>query len=177
MHRFVLTPNCALSAGGAVLFFAGIATVSLVIAFGFVLMGYWPVLPFAGLELALLGWALRRSWQRGQCSEEIVIDANEITLIERDADGETCRTRQLPTPWTQVALITDRRGVIERELAFGREGCWWVFGRFLVEPEKRSLRRRIEQVLRQIRDTAPLVSAECDKGPESPTGPDAEASE
>jgi len=24
--------------------------------------GFWPILPFAGLEMALLGWALKRPW-------------------------------------------------------------------------------------------------------------------
>lgn len=152
MYRFELTPNCALSATQAVVFFASIATVSLLIALSFVLMGYWPVLPFAGLELALLGWALRSNWLCGQMREQIVIDAKDVTLLRCDADGDVDRTVQLTTAWTQVALIRDRRGVAGTELAFGERGKWWVFGRFLVAQEKRAVKRRIEQVLRQIRN-------------------------
>jgi hypothetical protein len=38
-----------------------IAAVSLLIAVGFALAGAWLVLPFAGLEIAALVWAMRRS--------------------------------------------------------------------------------------------------------------------
>jgi uncharacterized membrane protein len=40
--------------------FVALATVSLAIAGGFALAGAWPVLPFAGIELAALAWAMRR---------------------------------------------------------------------------------------------------------------------
>ncbi|MEM9171362.1 MAG: DUF2244 domain-containing protein [Pseudomonadota bacterium] len=165
MTRFTLTPNCSLTANGLVLFYVGIASVSLIIAFGFVLMGYWPVLPFAGLELALLGWALRHSWLRGQSHEEINITAQTITLISRDADGNETRRRELPTTWTRIELI---RGTgIAEELAFGREGRWWVVGRFLIDQEKRALRHRIAQVLRQVHNSASDARVDCEPGRES----------
>ncbi|MEO0574053.1 MAG: DUF2244 domain-containing protein [Pseudomonadota bacterium] len=163
MYQFELTPNCALSAQQAVMFFSGVASVSLLIAFAFVLMGYWPILPFAGLELALLGWALKRNWDRGQTSEYVEIDAQDITLTRCDAAGDVVQTIRLPTPWTQVALIRDRRGVAGSELAFGQKGKWWVFGRFLVQQEKQALRRRITEVLRQIRHAAPQSEPESAK--------------
>lgn len=37
-----------------------LAAISLVIAVAFAAVGAWPVLPFAGLELAALGWAMCR---------------------------------------------------------------------------------------------------------------------
>jgi len=37
-----------------------LAAISLVIAIAFAAVGAWPVLPFAGLELAALGWAMCR---------------------------------------------------------------------------------------------------------------------
>lgn len=152
MHRFELTPNCALSAQQAVMFFSGVASVSLLIALGFVLMGYWPILPFAGLEMGLLGWALRRNWQRGQTREFVEIDASNISLSRFDASGEVQQEISLSTAWAQVALIRDRRGVANSELAFGQHGKWWIFGHFLVAQEKQALKRRMTEVLRQVRN-------------------------
>ena len=59
MHRFDLCANCSLSANQAIALFAGIAGISLAFAGVFVSMGYWPVLPFAGMELAVLGAGVR----------------------------------------------------------------------------------------------------------------------
>ena len=148
-QRFELRANCALSARQAVAFFAGIASVSLGIALLFVVRGYWPVLPFAGLELAFLAWALRASWRNGQAREELIVGPEEIVISRWGADEAPPVTTRLPRAWTRAALIRarDRRG--GEQLALGQRGRWWVIGRFLADDEKRSLHRRLSQVLRQ----------------------------
>ncbi|MEL7022484.1 MAG: DUF2244 domain-containing protein [Pseudomonadota bacterium] len=146
-HRFELTANCALTENQAIAFFCVIAGVSLTIAVGCAFLGYWPILPFAGLELALFGWALRTTWRRAQQREFIVIDAEHIELQRTDFEGNTKDRVQIPRSWTQVRLIADRRRPGEQRLAFGREGRWVPFGDFLVEAEKRTLLRRLRQVL------------------------------
>ncbi|MFE8072555.1 DUF2244 domain-containing protein [Marinobacteraceae bacterium S3BR75-40.1] len=52
--RLILTPNRSLGWPGNVLVWAGIAAVSLGVAVGMSAVGAWPILPFAGLELAAL---------------------------------------------------------------------------------------------------------------------------
>ena len=148
-HTFNLQANCALRAGQAVAFFAGIAAVSLGIAVLFVARGYWPVLPFAGAELAFLAWALRASWRAGQAREKLVIDSDEIVITRWDPNAEAPSTTRLPRSWTKAALIEvrDRRG--GEQLALGQQGRWWVIGRFLGEEERRRLHQRLSQVLRQ----------------------------
>ncbi|MEM6818264.1 MAG: DUF2244 domain-containing protein [Pseudomonadota bacterium] len=146
-HEFTLSANCSLSARQAVGFFCAIAGVSLTIAIGCALLGYWPILPFAGLELALFGWALRHTWRRGQHREYITIDAEHIELERVDADGEPIDQLKLPRAWTRVDLIADRKRPGDKQLAFGREGRWTPFGDFLIEAEKRTLLRRLRQVL------------------------------
>ncbi|MEN0044756.1 MAG: DUF2244 domain-containing protein [Pseudomonadota bacterium] len=148
-HTFNLQANCALSAGQAVAFFAGIAAVSLGIALLFVARGYWPVLPFAGAELAFLAWALRASWRAGQAREQLVIDSDEIVITRWDPDADAPSTTRLPRTWTKAALIEvrDRRG--GEQLALGQRGRWWVIGRFLGDDERKRLHHRLSQVLRQ----------------------------
>ena len=55
-----ISPNCSLSVRGAWLFFASLAVASFSMA-TWSRCRDWPVLPFAGLELALVGWALNHS--------------------------------------------------------------------------------------------------------------------
>ena len=148
-HRFELRANCSLSAGEAVGVFVFIATASLVIAFMFVFQGYWPVLPFAGLELAFLGWALRASWRNGQAREELEIDADEIVIRRyRGGDSHPTTTR-LPRTWTRAAIIRGSGPRGGEQLALGQRGRWWVIGGFLADEERRSLHARLDQVLRQ----------------------------
>ncbi|MGH8257804.1 MAG: DUF2244 domain-containing protein, partial [Steroidobacteraceae bacterium] len=59
-----LSPNCSLTPRGAALFFGMVCTVSLTIATTMALEGLWPIFPFAGAEMLILGWALRLSLRR-----------------------------------------------------------------------------------------------------------------
>jgi uncharacterized membrane protein len=49
--------NCSLSPAGLGLIFLSLAAVVLAIGIGFAVIGAWPVLPFAGLEVLALGAA------------------------------------------------------------------------------------------------------------------------
>ncbi len=148
-HRVALRANCSLSAGEAVAVFAFIAGVSLTIAFMFVYQGYWPVLPFAGLELAFLAWALRASWRNGQAREELEIDSEEIVIRRYRGGDSHATTTRLPRTWTRAAIIRGSGPRGGQQLALGQRGRWWVIGGFLADEERRSLHARLEQVLRQ----------------------------
>jgi uncharacterized membrane protein len=58
--RVIVRPNRTLSLRGMTVLFAGLTVVVLTIGIGFTLAGAWPVLPFAGLELAVVGAVLYR---------------------------------------------------------------------------------------------------------------------
>ena len=44
------------------------------------LLGYWPVLPFAGAEMVLLGWALHSNMQRRFEHETIDVSETEVVI-------------------------------------------------------------------------------------------------
>lgn len=54
----VVRPKRTLTLRGMTVLFAGLTLVVLTIGVGFTLAGAWPVLPFAGLELVLVGAVL-----------------------------------------------------------------------------------------------------------------------
>lgn len=152
MHRFELAPNCAMSAKATAGFFASIAAVSLSIALGLAAMGFWPVLPFAGLELAGLATALWWTRRRAQDREFIEISGDSV-LIERHRHRhqglEVAESVTLARPWTQVRLEAGRSALEPTRLMVGAHGRWWRVGEFLPPDERAGLGRRLREVLRR----------------------------
>lgn len=146
VYRFELTPNCAMSADEARWFFALIAGTSLIVAGFFASQGFWPILPFAGLELAALGWALSHHWRKAQAWESIEIDETDVTVTRwHDADNVASVLR-MPRAWTRAAL---RKQGNQLDLALERGRQRLHIGNFLIDSEKQALQQRISQVLRQ----------------------------
>lgn len=101
-RRIELLPNCSLTPADAWRFFGLVAFTSLSIAGFFVANGYWPVLPFAGLELALLAFALTASLKRRHYLETLEIGDADITITSRGPGGE--RATQFSRHWARVTL-------------------------------------------------------------------------
>ena len=84
--RIVIAPNCSLSVRGALVFFAGMCTVSFTIAGFMAALGFWPVFPFAGLEMAVLAWALKASLERRRQLQTITVSDRDV-LVESRSGG------------------------------------------------------------------------------------------
>lgn len=99
--RLALKRNCSISPRGLVLVFAALAALALAIASGFALLGAWLILPFAGLEVLLLGAAFwltarhatdyeRIELERGRLRVE-VCEAERLQRYEMDARAARVR--------------------------------------------------------------------------------------
>ena len=119
---------------------------SLSVAIGFALVGYWPILPFAGLELLALGVALRWSLREGQRRELIRIDESHIT-VSKSARGQVNEYRFV-RPWTRVELEKARTATWPRRLLLTSKGRTIEVGEFLTEDERESLCLRLTEVIR-----------------------------
>jgi uncharacterized membrane protein len=106
--RFESRPNCSLPGTSRKLAFWIIATVSLAIAGGFCLVGCWPVMPFAGLEIGVLAWAFDVIRRRESDYEHLVIERDRVSVTTR-REGRV-EKRELNALWTQVRLDCDRPG-------------------------------------------------------------------
>lgn len=105
------------------------------------LRGFWPVVPFAGLELFALGLALGLSMKRGRYRECVSVYDDRI-VIERGA-GKIEERLELPRHWTRVELVRARwRGHPSRLLLRCHDKSWEV-GKVLTETERQSLRLRL----------------------------------
>lgn len=145
MYLFELRPNASLTHRDAAFFFLSIAAVSLAVAIGFATAGFWPVLPFAGLELAALGVALRASLRHGRTREVIRVDEDSV-LLQQTGPGRMTEHR-FARPWTRVELQHAENASWPSRLIMQSGGRRIEIGAFLTEDEKSSLRTRLAELL------------------------------
>lgn len=142
--RIVIAPNCSLNGREALGFFVAIAGVSLLIALAFAIQGYWPVLPFAGAELALLGWAFARGHRRGRYREVITIDEGCVTLEKGYGPGEW--RHEFNRHWVRPRLET--RAWRDCHVMLASHGKQIEVGECLTVEERRALYKHLVRALR-----------------------------
>src|SRR5260370_935647 len=84
-----LAPHCALSPRGALYFYASACATSFGVAGLMALRGWWPVLPFAGLEMLLLGAVLWHIQRRRHHVEVITLTAEQIYIDSQPAGQQS----------------------------------------------------------------------------------------
>lgn len=149
-----LRPNCALTPGAALLFFASLCAVSFSIAGLFAAQGFWPVFPFAGLEMVVLGWALRVSLRGRYVRQRVSVSAAQIVV-----ELQTRSTRErlvFPRHWAKVTLRASYTALHPSRLLIESHGRACEIGGFLTEEERRGLAARLKQVIGTINESPPL---------------------
>lgn len=102
----MIRPNRSMSGTGNLKFFLIMVSVSFGIAIPFALMGYWVVLPFAGLEMSALGIALYLSNSAARWCEVVRIDGDLVAVQSGTSQPE--RHFELNRYWTRVLLNKPR---------------------------------------------------------------------
>lgn len=149
--RFVLGPNASLGVRGAWLFMLLASIGTLGAATWCAVHGLWPVLPFAGLELAALGWALVVSMRRNRY-REVVSFFRERVRIEFGVAGQGAAAQiELPRAWTRVWI--ERNAEVRHaptRLLLGSSGQRVPIGACLTDEEREMLAVRFGKLL-QVR--------------------------
>jgi uncharacterized membrane protein len=159
--RIVIAPHCSLSPRGARWFFASVCVLCLGVALPISWMGYWLVLPFAGLELGLLAWALKRSLDRRH-EHQIVTIGDESVTIEDAAPRRPSSRVVFPRHWAQVRIRAGGSPLHPSRLTVESHGRRHELGRCLTEQERLSLARRLRQLIGRVDESPPLAA---DGGP------------
>ena len=134
--HFDLAPHCSLSARGAAVFFSSVAFATFGIAGVATALGYWPVLPFAGAEMLLLGWALHSNMQRR--FERESIDISDAEVVISYARGNPARV-VFPRHWARVKIRRPNSPLHRSRLVIESHGRAYEVGKFLTEEERRQL--------------------------------------
>lgn len=79
-----------------------IAATALGVAAGAMAFGAWPVMPFAGLEVAFLAFAFRVLGQHDADFERLEVGEHEVRLEARDASSHTRFVAH--RPWARVEM-------------------------------------------------------------------------
>jgi uncharacterized membrane protein len=151
VHLIELSPNCSLTPRAATLFYLSVMAVCLPVAIACTVVGLWPVLPFAGLELLGVGVALQLSMRRGRAREFIRIDERDVVVARWSGSRQV--EHRFVRPWTRVRL--QRAGVAAwpSRLMLGAMGRSVEVGSFLTEPERQRLGTRLTELLGTARTT------------------------
>ena len=129
-------PRCSLTRAQARLAFWTLAGVSFGVATGFAALGYWPVLPFAGLEVGILAWAFESLRAHDADYETLTIDGDAVVLEWRTARQHG--RREMNRQWMRVELdcTAPGRGCRLHVCSHGRE---FEVGQFLSDDAREQL--------------------------------------
>lgn len=153
--RIELSPHCSLDPSQARMVFASLCAGCLGIAGFLSLRGFWPVLPFAGLEMLVLGIALRLSLQRRHQLQTILVSDDEIHV--RSLRKNQCLADVVfPRHWAQVKLRRAFTPSHPSRLTIESCGRVCEVGQFLTEGERRGLAARLRSLIGRIGESPPL---------------------
>jgi len=156
-HTWVLRPNQSLSWSEAKFVFMGIAAVLLTIVTSFAVLGFWPILPFAGVELLVLGLALYLSQIRGHDVE--VISVKGDTVAVEKGRGMPQERWDFERARLQVNLQPAKIKGHPSRLILRSVGRQVSVGDFLVEDERRRVARQLQLSLGDVSPGVPAAQA------------------
>lgn len=146
-YRKLIRRRHALSRRGMRMLFASWVVLSAVIGMGFALVGAWLVLPFAGLEVAVIGAVLRLvSRQRGDY-ELLVVDAQRLRIMRRD--GSHRARVELQRYWARVSLARGDYGWYPSRLLIRSHGREVEVGAWMTEEAREAFAHELVALMRR----------------------------
>jgi uncharacterized membrane protein len=116
--------------------------------------GLWPILPFAGLEIGLLAWAVRASLRNGADREVIVISDDSVAVEKRMRLGLSLMV--FPRHWASITLRDPLRRQYPSRLLIESHGRACEVGRFLTEEERRRLASHLRRLVGRTSESPAL---------------------
>lgn len=145
--QIVIGPNASLTPRQAVAVMAAVSAVALSVAVGFAVLGFWPILPFAGLELLALGAGLWVSLRRNHYREVLRFEGDRVQVglgwLGRGAAAQI----DWPRPFTRVQLELGATRHSPTRLLLTSSGQRLLLARCLTDTERELLYQRIKNLL------------------------------
>lgn len=144
--RLLLRPNPPMPRRARMMLLGILAAVMGTYALLLASRGFWPVLPFAGLELGALAMALQMTARRASCTETVEIDERDLRIRRDEPRG--IASAAFTSGWARVRLMPGARRWHAHRLEVGSHGRWVELGRFLTEAERRRAAEIMARALR-----------------------------
>lgn len=122
-----------------------IALTCLGVASVLALAGFWLVLPFAGVEVALLGWALYYTARKGTECEVVRVGPRRVEIEKGRRKPEQIWSFDLY--WSEVSLLPPAYRLHPSRLLIRSQGTEVEIGRFLQEEERVFLARELKRCI------------------------------
>jgi uncharacterized membrane protein len=143
--HIVLRGNASLSARAALCVFLGLAASAALIGLLLAIGGAWPVIPFLGLELVVVGAVFCRMCRRARDCEVLAFEDDRLHIIQHCGNSE-CR-HEFQRYWARVTLDPVRDGWYPPRLVVRSHGREVEIGASLNEDQRTELAQRLRQVL------------------------------
>ena len=146
IFKALIVPYRSLTLKGALIVVGALAVLTTAVALRFWLLGAWPVLVFAFVEIPLLVLLLTINMRGARANELIMLDATQVTVLRTDPSGR--RTQEaLPAAWLRVDLRATNGA---SRVVLSNQGRVCEVGSFLHEPDKASLFKSLENALHRV---------------------------
>lgn len=145
----VLHPHRSLNLRGVRLVMVLVALASCIASIPFIVLGFWPVAGFYGLDVVLLFFALRASLAEARSSEEVRVSALEVLLRKNPVKGPSAEWRFNPA-WTRLHREEHEEFGVQR-LALVSRGQSVGLAAFLSPDEKANFGDALSAALAEAR--------------------------
>lgn len=149
LYQAVLHPHRSMTLRGARLVVVLVACASIVASIPFLIMGFWPVAGFYGLDVALLWFALRTNVTEAQGYEEVQVSPLELLLRKVPVRGLPAEFRFNPV-WTKLQRFEHHEFGVQH-LSLVSRGQSVSVGHFLSPDEKAILHEGLSAALATAR--------------------------
>jgi len=158
-ERILLVPHRSLSVREARRFFVILCIPSVSIALLLALRGYWPILPFAGLELLAAGAALALNLRDRANTQQIVITESGVSIVTRRGDRNV--HSEFSRHWSQVKLHRAKSPWHPSRLTIESHGRACELGSFLTEEARCALAGRLRSLIGRVDESPRLLPDDC----------------
>ena len=155
--EFNIRPNAGYPRPGWRWLMTGLVVIGLAISLRLTAMGFWVVLPFTLIELALVYFLVRLVQRRGNYIEKISIDGERLSIqhIEPGRDQDWW----FPIHWVRVDLRPAAHRWYPHRLLLGASGRWVEVGACLTDEERQTLAEAVQGEIHRYRGSPGLRHA------------------
>lgn len=144
-----IRPNRSMSARQAAVFVICFAVLSLTIALSLFSIGMWLVLPFAGLEVFVVGMAVGYAMRRSAGYESIVVTDRDVCVVKSEFGRS--QSYNFQRYWTQVRLERGSSRLQPQRLLVGSHGRFVEIGREFVDEDRENFAVRLAEAVKSGR--------------------------
>lgn len=146
VFRAEVRPNRSISPRNLAVAVICLTVICLTIALSFLSLGLWLVLPFAGLEIFVVGAVVGYTIRRFDDGETIVVDATDVVVTRYE--GKRLHRQSFARYWTLVRLEPGATRFQPNRLKIGSHGRFVEVGRLATDETREELADRLRRVLR-----------------------------